>query len=343
MFIGSAAIVLLAVSVAPVEGGGPTPHGVSSARGRNSARLAPTAGVGLGVSGRHVASVPARPPFAVGLRIVRLIDLRRSIRLPNGKAVPRTLVTFIRYPALGRPSTVDLPGAPPAPAAGPFPLVVFGHGFAVTPAIYARLLRAWASAGYVVAAPLFPLENANAPGGPNESDLVNQPADLSFVISRLLASNAAAANPLRGMIDATRIAVAGQSDGGATALAVAYDGPFSDSRVRAAVLLSGAQIPGVGFTFPRRSPPLLATQGTADTINPPSRANAFYAKAPRPKFLLTLLGAGHLAPYTYQQPQLRIVERVTIAFLDHYLKQEPLRQLLAAGAVPGIAQLASDP
>jgi fermentation-respiration switch protein FrsA (DUF1100 family) len=94
---------------------------------------------------------------------------------------------------------------------------------------------------------------------------------------------------------------------------------------------------------PRPSPPLLATQGTADTINPPSRANAFYAKAPRPKFLLTLIGAAHLAPYTYQQPQLQIVERVTIAFLDHYFKQEPLRQLLAAGAVPGIAQLTSDP
>jgi dienelactone hydrolase len=279
----------------------------------------------------------------VGLRIVRLIDGHRSIRLPNGKAVPRTLVTFIRYPALGRPSAVDLPGAPPAPAAGPFPLVVFGHGYAVTPAIYARLLRAWAGAGYVVAAPLFPLENANAPGGPNESDIVNQPADLRFVISRLLVANTAAASPLRGMIDPTRIAVAGQSDGGETALAVAYDRSFRDSRVRAAVILSGSQLPGVGFTFPRRSPPLLATQGTADTINPPSLTNAFYTKAPPPKFLLTLLGASHLAPYTYQQPQLRIVERVTIAFLDHYLKQESLRQLLAAGAVPGIAQLASDP
>ena len=116
-----------------------------------------------------------------------------------------------------------------------------------------------------------------------------------------------------------------------------------DSRVRAAVLLSGSQLPGVGFTFPHPSPPLLATQGTADTINPPSLTNAFYTKAPAPKFLLTLIGATHLPPYTSQQPQLAIVERVTIAFLDHYLKQAPLRPLLAAGAVPGIAHLASDP
>jgi predicted dienelactone hydrolase len=59
---------------------------------------------------------------------------------------------------------------------GPFPLVVFGHGYAVTPAIYADLPRAWTRAGFVVAAPVFPLENAAAPSGPTENDLVNQPA-----------------------------------------------------------------------------------------------------------------------------------------------------------------------
>jgi hypothetical protein len=61
--------------------------------------------------------------------------------------------------------------------------VIFGHGFAVTPGIYTPLLQYWARAGYVVAAPIFPLGNANAPGGPNESDLVNQPRDMSFVIT----------------------------------------------------------------------------------------------------------------------------------------------------------------
>ena len=45
-------------------------------------------------------------------------------------------------------------------------------GSRLTPHVYAPLLDAWARAGYVVAAPVFPLGNANAPGGPNESDLV---------------------------------------------------------------------------------------------------------------------------------------------------------------------------
>jgi fermentation-respiration switch protein FrsA (DUF1100 family) len=277
---------------------------------------------------------------------VRLVDHTRSVQLPGGATVPRTLLTYVRYPALGSPNGTDIPGAPAARGEGPFPLVVFGHGFGVTPALYARLMQAWAAAGYVVAAPVFPLGNANAPGGPNESDLPNQPADMRLVISRVLAAASASSGPLSGLVAQGKIAVAGQSDGGDTALAVAYDPPLRDPRIRAAVILSGAEIPGIGaFQIVDGGPPLLATQGTADTINPPSDTSAFYDSAGVPKYLLALLGASHLPPYTSQQPQLAVVERVTIAFLDHYLKQlhGSLHRLLTAGSVPGIATLNSHP
>jgi len=298
-------------------------------------------------SGRGRASQAKSPPssFAVGLRVMRLIDTSRTIELPNGTSEPRTLYTEVRYPALGPRTGTDLLDAPPARADGPFPLVVFGHGFAVTPALYAGLLQSWARAGYVVAAPVFPLENADAPSGPNESDLVNQPADMSFVISRMLAASGGE-GPLAGLVDPKRIAVAGQSDGGDTALAVAYDRSFHDPHVGAAMILSGAEIPGVGgFTFPPGSPPLLATQGTADTVNPPSATDTFFAAARRPKYLLSLIGAEHLPPYSSEQPQLAIVERVTIAFLDGYLEHSPgaLARLVSLGQVPGMASMTADP
>ena len=136
--------------------------------------------------------------------------------------------------------------------------------------------------------------------------------------------------------------MSGQSDGGETALAVAYDRTFIDRRVRAAAILSGAKIPGVGgFDFPTPSPPLLATQGTADTINPPRFTYAFFDVAPRPKYLLTMFGAPHLGPYTDEQPQLGIVERVTIAFFDRYLKRDrrALLRMTRAGDVPGVSHL----
>ncbi len=327
-------VVLAGASTRPGAGSG-------SSKQESSARI--------GHSGRSPTSrANAKSGYAVGLRVVRLIDTSRTITLPDGATEPRPLVTEVFYPAVG-PAGARATAKPDAVAAGgdgPFPLVVFGHGYAVTPKLYARLLQAWARAGYVVAAPVFPLENTDAPGGPDESDLINQPADMRFVLSRLISLSQSRSGPLAGLIDPAEIAVSGQSDGGDTALAVAYDGPYRDPRVGAAIILSGAEIPALGsFAFPLGGPPLLAIQGTADTVNLPSATEAFFTAARRPKYLLRLLGAEHLPPYSTEQPQLTIVERVTIAFLDHYLKQDASarRSIVVAGNVPGIAAMLPEP
>jgi len=231
-------------------------------------------------------------------------------------------------------------------AGGEFPLIVFGHGFAVTPTIYSRLLDYWARAGYVVAAPIFPLGNANAPGGPDESDLVNQPTDMSFVITQSEALSRRSGDPLSGRIDAGSVGVSGQSDGGDTALSVAYDERWRDPRVGAVAVLSGAEIPGAGgYDFSRPGPPLLAVQGLADSINPPSLTYTFFDAARPPKYLLTLPGASHLGPYTGAEPDLSVVERVTTAFFDLYLKRMLRardRMTAASAQPPGVAVLRSE-
>jgi pimeloyl-ACP methyl ester carboxylesterase len=221
-------------------------------------------------------------------------------------------------------------------------LIVFAHGFRATPDTYSRLLHAWAQAGYVVAAPIFPLTNTRAPGGADESDLVNQPKDTSFVISRMLVRNATGHGVLSGLINPSQIAVAGHSDGGSTALAVAYNRHYVDHRIRASVILAGAEIPGVyGYDFPPPSAPLLAVQGTADTSNAPASTSIYFRIAPPPKFLLSLLGAGHGPPYISEQPQLGVVEHVTIAFFDAYLKgvSGALSRMWKAGDVLRVARI----
>ena len=272
------------------------------------------------------AGPPGNATHAVDAHVFRFVDRSRTVALPNGRQVPRPVTTIVRFPSRG----------------GPYPLIVFGHGFALTPARYSVLLRAWTLAGYVVAAPVFPLGNANAPGGPTEADLPNQPADMSFVITRLLELDRQNSSVLAGRIDPRRIAVAGHSDGAVTALAVAYDSRYRDRRIGAAVILSGAEPTGM-TAFPAHGPPLLAVQGTADPINDASYTESYYRLARQPKFLLLLLGASHLPPYTAQQPLLSIVERVTIDFLDHYLKTGSLHGLTAAGNRAGLTTLAESP
>ena len=253
--------------------------------------------------------------------MLRLVDNSRRAYFRNGTSGARVLVTYVRIPTRGH---------------APYPLVVFGHGFALTPHVYAPLLDTWARAGYVVAAPVFPIENMNAPGGPDERDIVNQPGDMSFVVSRLIAST----SPLHGLVDPKRIALAGQSDGAETAFAAVYDSRYLDRRVDAAVILSGAAFPG--FTGPARSPPLLAVQGTSDPINSPSTTAGYYRLMHRPKFLLWLLGATHLPPYTTEDRWAVVVEHATMAFLDHYLRGAPLRPLLVGRTQHDDARVVSD-
>ena len=192
------------------------------------------------------ARSPASPPFAIGERTITFVDTSRTVRFPGRPPQPRTLVTVIRYPAQGPRSGVDLRNASPVRTAGRFPLMIFGHGFAVTPGIYARCSRRGRPP--VMSSRLrFPAGNANAPGGPDEQDI--EPAGRHEVRDHSDArARATAHRSSQGLIDPHEIAVSGQSDGGETALAVAYDPRYRDPRVRAAVILSGAEIP-----FSRRS------------------------------------------------------------------------------------------
>lgn len=318
--------------------------------GRPAASAAAALAVSVALLG--IGSAPARPstatgaaqgPFAVGKLVVRFIDTRRRVRFRGRPPQARPLETVIWYPVGDDSSRGDAHAVHPARTPAPFPLIVFGHGYDSTPAVYTRLLRAWAGAGYVVAAPVFPLSNADAPGGADESDIVNQPADMSFVITEVVAAAAARHGILSGLVDAHAVAVAGQSDGAATALATAYDPRYQDRRVDAAVILSGAEIMP-GKYFEGRNPPLLAAQGTADRVNLPKYTYQFFRAAHSPKFLLMLPGARHLPPYTSEQPQLGVVERVTIAFLDRYLKRsaDARAQLWAAGtSSPQVARLSN--
>ncbi len=288
-----------------------------------------------------------RPPFRVGSVALQLSEpsaaATSTSHTPAGAPV-RLLPTVVRYPAQGRPNGRENPGAPPARAGGPFPLIVFSQGYAMPPSAYSGLLDAWARAGFVVAAPTYPHTDPDAPEGLDEADIVNHPADLRFVIAALSAPQRAGAEALAGIVDSSRVAIAGQSDGGDVSLAVAANSCCRDGAVKAAVILSGAELQAFGGSYyAGGSVPLLAVQGTADTINAPGCSVELYNEAPRPKYYLELIGAEHLQPYVDPGSVRALVARTVIDFLRRYLDGSSAadRALLRDGNAAAFARLST--
>ncbi|HWC37171.1 MAG TPA: dienelactone hydrolase family protein [Acidimicrobiales bacterium] len=277
--------------------------------------------------GGSTAAPAKRPvatgPFAVGVVTHTFVDTSRST-MAHGSAPAqpsRTLLTDTFYPATGQPGPTPHPDAPANAAAGPFPLVVYAHGSGGSKAETTALLASWAEAGYVVAAPEFPLTKFDTPGGSVIADYTNQPRDVSFIIDQLLREPPAG---LAGMVDAARIGVSGLSLGGTTAMGVAFNSCCLDHRVKAAVVMAGIALPYPGGTYfaGTPSPPVLFIQGSADPTVAPGTAQSLYNQAKPPKALVTIVGGDHRSPYEGYQltSQGQVVSRVTIGFLDRYLK-----------------------
>ncbi len=265
-------------------------------------------------------SEPSPAPIATG-------------RSASGQPV-RVLPTVVRYPIVGTRT-----------GRARFPLVVFSQGFHEPAEAYSGLLNAWARAGYVVAAPTYPLTDPSSPGGVNESDIVNHPADLRFVISALRAVADDPHSPLHSVLDPRVVAVAGQSDGGDVSLAVASNSCCRDTVVKAAMILSGAELAAFGGTYygRRGSVPLLVAQGSDDTINVPGCSAQLYDQAPPPKYYLDMTGAQHLPPYIDPGATRRGIELATIAFLDAFLKHHPTALARARSRIPAGETLTTTP
>src|SRR5262249_19118703 len=138
----------------------------------------------------------------------------------------RTLRTIIEYPAAGTaPPGRELRDAPVL--TGKYPVVVFVHGFgahADNP-----YLHPLAEAGFIAVAPAFPLTNADTPGGPNRSDIVNEPGDVSFLLTQF-AKLPNRHSDLQRAADRSSVGIMGQSVGAAVALSVGFSKQYKDSR-----------------------------------------------------------------------------------------------------------------
>lgn len=265
-----------------------------------------------------VASADTSGTHAVGLTERTYVDATRPTAANLGCAeIPsRSLATSVYYPAAGTPSGGAQVGAPPDRAGGPYPLIVFAHGYSATPDGYAALLSNWASAGYVVAAPTFPLSSGTSPCGAIAGDVANQPEDMSFLISSLLDA-AKRDETLKGMIDKKAIGAAGHSNGAITTYWLAANTKQRDARVKAAVVMAGTmqRHPEGKYDF-TEAPPLLIVHGTEDSLVPYALAEDAFNAARGPKGILALRGGDHGSPASPE------AYAATTDFFDAYLRSD---------------------
>jgi dienelactone hydrolase len=266
------------------------------------------------------ATTPTR--FAVERLDETYVDTSR-VTPANGDVAEkpdRTLPTNILYPK----------------GSGPFPLVVFSHGLGGSYEYYEPLMQKLAAAGYVVAAPRFPLTYAGAPGGPNGADVQQQPGDVSFVIDQVLAASKGG-GPLAGLVDPDAIALAGHSNGAITTLGAVANSCCREPRAKAAVVFAGTTGPYAGGEYDLAdAPPLLLVHGTKDLQLAYEGAVTMFNDARGPKGLLTLTGQDH-GKWLAKGAVLDGVADATTSFLDAYLRGDTeAANALAAFKAPGM-------
>jgi predicted dienelactone hydrolase len=214
------------------------------------------------------------------------------------------------------PANRDYAGAPgrrftttlwyPEDAQGQLPFVLHSHGLVSSRSDLQYMARHLASHGYVVASADYPLTNGGAPGGPTPADVVNQPADVSFLIDSVL-SLVGDRKPFSGIIDLERIGLTGYSLGGLTSTLATFHPRLRDSRVKATVSIAGPAAIFTDLFYQSADTPFLMIAGTADAlIN--HQANGM----PIPRRvsngdLLSIRGGTHLGFAALSEPMMRFM------------------------------------
>ena len=308
-------------------------------------------------------TLPHIRPTGIGLRTVTWTDTNPNAGLvvnpaPGGSAGPRTLVTEIWYPSIGGSKKTPTIAQAPDYRGGPFPVIIFAHGFDTLPATYKPLLDSWVRAGFIVVAPLFPDENANKINslGPRtvaqselaESDVVNEPYDVAWVAGEVESGARGVASSgagwLKGLAEPGKIALAGHSDGAQVVAALVYSAKYAStydamaSHPFAVLVLSGSELSG-SYSAPAEAPPVLFVQSAVDDCNLPQEAGTLFHDIGG-GFFLKLKAAHHFSPYVGIGASAPVVEKLTAAFLKQALVGVPSLSGLSPSVVaPGVATL----
>jgi len=216
--------------------------------------------------------------FQVGHTTITFNDAARTGGFGSGGGAGRQIQTEIYYPA-------NTAGDNVAVASGQFPVITFGHGFAMSWDAYTNIWQRYAAKGYILA---FPRTEGGLIPAPSHGDFGT---DLKQVSDKMLALNSNASSIFNGKI-LQKAAIMGHSmGGGATMLAAA-----NNTNIHAVIGMAPAQTnPEATLAAPNISVPALIFSGTADGVTPPAEHHIpiYNGLASSCKNFVNITGGGH--------------------------------------------------
>ncbi len=216
--------------------------------------------------------------FAIGHRTEILIDASR-----NNREIP----VEVYYPAL-------ITGDDAAFATGAFPLVSFGHGFAMGVDVYTNITDFFVPKGFI----FLMVNTETSLFSPSHPDFG---LDLNFALSAMQAKGVLSASPYFGKIS-DKTAIMGHSMGGGAAVLAAA----ANQTLNALILMAPAVTNPSSITAaPQATAPAIVFSGDGDAVVTPTDAHVpiFNGLNATCKHFISILGGGHCyygnsAPFT---------------------------------------------
>lgn len=210
-------------------------------------------------------------PFAIGSMDAVVTDTTRS---------NRQIQLRIFYPA-------QTAGANTTPVQGQFPLIVFGHGFAMSYTSYQNIWEKLVPEGFTLA--FVDMENGLIPA-PSHSNF-GQDISYSGKMLQFMSQNQSPFQ-LYGRLNGKTAFMGHSMGGGASMLAAAFDPTFPDAVVGLAPAETNPTAIGVCSTI---TSPTVIYSGTKDGVTPPSTNHIpmYQNNASDCKLLVNITGGGH--------------------------------------------------
>jgi dienelactone hydrolase len=216
--------------------------------------------------------------YQVGHTTITYNDPTRTGGFGSGGGAGRQIQTEIYYPAATAGDNVAL-------VAGQFPVITFGHGFAMSWDAYSNIWQRYAAKGYILA---FPRTEGGLLPSPSHGDFGT---DLRQVAEKMLALNTNASSIFNGKVAQKALIMGHSMGGGATMLAAA-----NNANIVGIVGLAPAETdPAATLAAPNVTVPALIFSGTADGVTPAAEHHTpiYNGLASSCKNFINITGGGH--------------------------------------------------